>query len=74
LQLHQLAAPPLMTMGAAAGGRKLAGLSLQIVNPDSLDIDYEQQKRGGGDSPVTPWEGQLQALVRYVTFDSFFTS
>jgi hypothetical protein len=58
--------PPLMTNSAVSGGRKLAGLSLQIVNPDSLDVSYEQQRRGGGDSPVTPWEGQLKALVRYV--------
>jgi SHAQKYF class myb-like DNA-binding protein len=66
VELHQIPAPPLMTSGAGAraGGRKLAGLSLQIVNPDSLDVSYEQQRRGGGDSPVTPWEGQLKALVR----------
>jgi SHAQKYF class myb-like DNA-binding protein len=66
VELHQIPAPPLITNSAVSGGRKLAGLSLQIVNPDSLDVSYEQQRRSGGDSPVTPWEGQLEALVRYV--------
>jgi SHAQKYF class myb-like DNA-binding protein len=47
-------------------GRKPAGLSLQIVNPETLGVTYEETKRrrGDGDSPVTPWEGQLQQLVR----------
>lgn len=42
-------------------------LSLQIVNPATLGITYqEQQKRrrhGMDASPVTPWDGQLEALV-----------
>ena len=47
--------------------RKPMGLSLQIVNPESLGISHEEivgRKRQGENSPVTPWEGQLQALVR----------
>jgi SHAQKYF class myb-like DNA-binding protein len=44
-----------------------AGLSLQIVNPATLGVTYQEQdkRRRGGDntSPVTPWDGQLQALV-----------
>jgi len=49
--------------GSQASERK--GLTLQIVNPETLGVSYEQKKRhrGGGDSPVTPWEGQLKALV-----------
>ena len=47
--------------------RKPMGLSLQIVNPESLGISHEEivkRKKGGNLSPQTPWEGQLQALVR----------
>jgi SHAQKYF class myb-like DNA-binding protein len=43
------------------------GLSLQIVNPESLGVshvDIDKKRKEGGDEPVTPWEGQLQALVR----------
>jgi len=46
--------------------RKTMGLSLQIVNPESLGVSHEEivgRKNGGQMSPVTPWEGQLQALV-----------
>ena len=49
------------------------GLSLQIVNPshllgmDDYDDDHHSHRRrhgfGGGDSPQTPWDGQLEALV-----------
>jgi len=42
------------------------GLSLQIVNPEALKVSYGEimeQKRDGLKSPVTPWEGQLKALV-----------
>jgi SHAQKYF class myb-like DNA-binding protein len=52
-------------------GRKGMGLSLQIVNPETLGVSYEDQqkrRRDGQGSPVTPWEGQLKALVRYVSF------
>lgn len=41
-------------------------LSLQIVNPETLGVTYGDQlnrKREGEGSPVTPWEGQLKALV-----------
>ena len=47
--------------------RKPMGLSLQIVNPESLGVSHEEilgRNKHVGDSPVTPWEGQLQALVR----------
>lgn len=47
--------------------RKPMGLSLQIVNPESLGISHEEivgRRKQGENSPVTPWEGQLQALVR----------
>ncbi len=47
--------------------RNTMGLSLQIVNPESLGISREGidgRKKQGQNSPVTPWEGQLQALVR----------
>jgi len=46
--------------------RKPMGLSLQIVNPESLGVSREEimgRKKDGQVSPVTPWEGQLQALV-----------
>ncbi|KAL7572762.1 hypothetical protein ACA910_009026 [Epithemia clementina (nom. ined.)] len=41
------------------------GLSLQIVNPESLGVTHEKRRKvGEGDnSPVTPWDGQLEALV-----------
>jgi SHAQKYF class myb-like DNA-binding protein len=47
--------------------KKTFGLSLQIVNPESLGVSHEQiekRRKEGQGSPVTPWEGQLQALVR----------
>jgi hypothetical protein len=63
--MQHIPAPPM----AVNTGRKPMGLSLQIVNPDSLGVSYDQQekrRRDGQGSPQTPWEGQLQALVRYV--------
>lgn len=56
------------------GQKKIASLSsrlsLQIVNPESLGITYDgfsKRNRGpGGSSPTTPWDGELEALVRYV--------
>jgi acetoin utilization deacetylase AcuC-like enzyme/ankyrin repeat protein len=43
---------------------KSGGLALQIVNPSTLGVSYEKRRhRGGGDSPVTPWDGELEALV-----------
>jgi hypothetical protein len=72
-------APPLPPF-AASNDRKIAagpsevaqakkplGFSLQIVNPESLGVSHEQierKRKDGQASPVTPWEGQLQALVR----------
>lgn len=47
--------------------KKAMGLSLQIVNPETLGFSHEEiteRKKDGSLSPVTPWEGQLQALVR----------
>ncbi len=46
--------------------RNTMGLSLQIVNPESLGVSREEigGRNHGQNSPVTPWEGQLQALVR----------
>jgi SHAQKYF class myb-like DNA-binding protein len=42
-------------------------LGLQIVNPESLGVTYNEMKARRGDpSPTTPWDGQLQALVRYI--------
>jgi len=46
--------------------KKTMGRSLQIVNPESLGVSHEEivgRKTDGLKSPVTPWEGQLQALV-----------
>jgi SHAQKYF class myb-like DNA-binding protein len=68
LNMKNAPAPPMLFGGGDAGGFASArkGLSLQIVNPASLGINYEEQqrrKRAGGDSPVTPWDGQLEALV-----------
>jgi SHAQKYF class myb-like DNA-binding protein len=61
--------PKQMTISepAAAPRKKTFGLSLQIVNPESLGVSHEQiekRRKDGQGSPVTPWEGQLQALVR----------
>lgn len=42
------------------------GLSLQIVNPDTMGIQHDSKPKRGGDgqaSPTTPWDGQLKALV-----------
>jgi SHAQKYF class myb-like DNA-binding protein len=57
-----IAEPPVV-----APPKKTFGLSLQIVNPESLGISHDQiekRRKDGQGSPVTPWEGQLQALVR----------
>ena len=40
------------------------GLSLQIVNPESLGITYNETRRRNRDGePTTPWDGQLEQLV-----------
>jgi hypothetical protein len=70
VEQKHMPAPLLVHIPAVAeSSRKPAGLSLQIVNPESLGVTYDNQKRireDGQGSPVTPWEGQLKALVRYV--------
>jgi SHAQKYF class myb-like DNA-binding protein len=53
--------PPPLLMSSAHPARK--GLSLQIVNPDSLGISFEKRRRTGETSPVTPWDGQMEALL-----------
>jgi len=69
LDMKNAPPPPLMFGGDTGGSfASRKGLSLQIVNPESLGITFqEQQKRkreaGGAGSPFTPWEGQLEALV-----------
>ncbi|GAX16962.1 hypothetical protein FisN_5Hh340 [Fistulifera solaris] len=45
---------------------KASLVPLQIVNPEALGVTFGEQlkrKRDGDGSPVTPWEGQLKALV-----------
>jgi SHAQKYF class myb-like DNA-binding protein len=74
VELKHMPAPPLVGNTTASsdqevGVRKPFGLSLQIVNPETLGISHDRKRRRGPDgqgSPVTPWEGQLEALVRYV--------
>jgi SHAQKYF class myb-like DNA-binding protein len=66
-------APPPPPFAASNDGKEVSaqpkkmGFSLQIVNPESLGVSHEQiekRRKDGQGSPVTPWEGQLQALVR----------
>ncbi len=67
--VHEVPAPPIIPTGNTSRPKGF-GLALQIVNPESLGVSYEaQQKRrkDGNNSPQTPWEGQLAALVRYGT-------
>lgn len=60
LNLNDAPLPPLVMTSMP---RKPA-LSLQIVNPETLGITHDKRRRSeGGDSPVTPWDGQLEALV-----------
>lgn len=44
------------------------GLALQIVNPDTFgghgNSDFKRLFMNGQASPLTPWDGQLEALVR----------
>jgi hypothetical protein len=64
------ATPPPSEMEEGGFGMSLGrGMSLQIVNPDTLveeDEGYPVRKRfiNGQASPSTPWDGQLEALVR----------
>lgn len=59
-----------VALSAPAENSSLAGgMSLQIVNPDSLATNQETKRRfmNGQASPSTPWDGQMQALVRLVS-------
>lgn len=58
LNLKDAPQPPFL------GGFK--GMPLQIVNPESLGITHVIKKKSGETSPVTPWEGDLEALVTSV--------
>ena len=66
--------PPLQISLDGAGVRGAGGAFLQIVNPDSLHDtdDGRTTKRAlqGMPSPMTPWDGQLKALVRLVLLAS----
>lgn len=65
---HAPAIPPLFST-EEIGKKELirpSPLSLHIVNPESLGITFNQKssrRTEGEGSPVTPWEGQLKALV-----------
>lgn len=58
-------APAVNNSTSTFGGR---GLSLQIVNPDTLTDENSRnmKKRSIPQSPITPWDGQLEALVSHV--------
>ena len=49
--------------GGGGGGRGL----LQIVNPDTFGehkhSEYKRRYMNGAASPITPWDGQLEALI-----------
>jgi len=38
-------------------------MNLQIVNPETLGITFQQRRTRADISPTTPWDGQLEALV-----------
>lgn len=52
------------------------GMSLQIVNPDTLvdqgNVSAKRRLLNGQASPLTPWDGQLEALVRLVLTQAYF--
>eukprot|EP00980_Cylindrotheca_fusiformis_P016271 scaffold4829_cov129-Cylindrotheca_fusiformis.AAC.31 len=66
MMANQVPAPPKTEKSEPPEKKKPMGLSLQIVNPESLGISYDQQKarKEGQTSPVTPWEGDMKALMR----------
>ena len=70
LEEYVAALKPAAADSAQSGSMVGSGLSLQIVNPDTLAAqDNGSAKRrfmNGQASPSTPWDGQLEALVRYV--------
>lgn len=57
--------PPPPQFTKADSAIKSVRPSLQIVNPETLGVSYDQQKtrKDGQASPVTPWEGELKALM-----------
>jgi SHAQKYF class myb-like DNA-binding protein len=59
--------PPLYQGQEEEPAAKKSALSLQILNPETLGIAHDTKaNRGGAESPTTPWDGQLEALLRYV--------
>ena len=82
-KLAEIAAAQMLAGVASSGGKSTPpppvenkGLRLQIVNPESLGVSQSsnngvsQKKRLMGQaSPSTPWDGELEALVRYVLTD-----
>jgi hypothetical protein len=54
--------------GGIVGNNNMGGSGLQIVNPDTFgDASFGRRRSVGGrqvTSPGTPWDGQLEALVR----------
>jgi SHAQKYF class myb-like DNA-binding protein len=48
---------------ASVGSARASG-SLQIINPETLKSSESTKKRNLGQEPVTPWDGQLEALNR----------
>ena len=74
LSLSDVPAPPLIgSVGGSASARDAGSrkpLSLQIVNPESLGVDDDEaqkKRRANGTGEETPWDGQLEALVRYAS-------
>ncbi len=79
-KLAEIAAAQMLAGVASSGGKSTPpppvenkGLRLQIVNPDSLGVSQSSSNGGsqkkrlmGQASPSTPWDGELEALVRYV--------
>lgn len=65
VHMHDVPPPPIIP--SSSRNKPSMGLSLQIVNPETLGVSFEAQqkrRREGNNSPQTPWEGQLAALVR----------
>lgn len=60
--VREIPSLPLETQIPAAPRK---GLSLQIVNPEALGIVADDRRRRHGEmSPQTPWDSQLEVLVR----------
>ena len=68
---HTVNTPAAPANGVVQPGSTGGGLALQIVNPDSLNRDqdnggFRRRVLSGQASPLTPWDGQLEALVSQV--------